>query len=207
MNYDYEAVKELQSVLANKVITYDDFYHIRRVCGIDVSYSHDVAYCSAVVMANKPGQPHKIAIVETVDSIMPVSNPYIPGFLMLREAEPILKTLRLLKDDYDLLLVDGHGLLHPRKCGLACYVGIMLDKPTVGIAKSRLCGIVRKDGYVEVGKEILGCVINKLYVSVGHKISLETAIAIVKEFGTEPLRIADIHSKAQRRRKERGASG
>jgi deoxyribonuclease V len=120
---------------------------------------------------------------------------------MLREAGPIMHTLGMLKNDYDLLMVDGHGLLHPRRCGLACYVGVTLDKPTIGVAKSRLCGTVRSDCFVEVGGEILGYAINRLYVSVGHRISLKTAIAIVEEFGTQPLRLADVNSKAQKRRK------
>jgi deoxyribonuclease V len=142
------------------------------------------------------------SVIESVDAETAVTHPYVPGLLMLREAGPILHTLRMLKGGYDLLMVDGHGLLHPRRCGLACYVGVTLNKPTIGVAKSRLCGTVRPDGFVELGGEILGYAISKkLYVSVGHRTSLKTAIAIVKEFGTEPLRLADINSKAQKRRK------
>jgi deoxyribonuclease V len=121
---------------------------------------------------------------------------------MLREAEPAMHTLAMLKGEYDLLLVDGHGRLHPRKCGLACYLGVTLDKPAIGVAKSRLCGTMRSDGFVEMGGEVLGYVISKkMYVSVGHRISLETAITIVQELGIEPLRLADIKSKMQKRRK------
>jgi deoxyribonuclease V len=121
---------------------------------------------------------------------------------MLRETGPVFHALGMLKSHYDLLLVDGHGLLHPRRCGLACYVGVTLDKPTIGVAKSRLCGTVRPDGFVEMGGEVLGCAISrKLYVSVGHRVSLKTAIAIVKEIGTKPLRLADVNSKEQKRRK------
>ena len=203
MKSNYDAAIKLQKETAAKVVTYDDFYHIQRICGVDVAYDDNIAYCSAVVVDNNREQSqNEIVIVETVDKKTTVLHPYAPGFLMLREAGPILETLSLLKGNYDLLLIDGHGLLHPRKCGLACYIGVMLDKPTIGIAKSRLCGTVLKDGYVELRSEILGCIINKLYVSVGHKISLETAIAVVKEFGTESLRIADINSKKQRRKKE-----
>jgi deoxyribonuclease V len=120
---------------------------------------------------------------------------------MLREAPPIFHTLKLLKNNYDLLLVDGHGLLHPRKCGLACYIGVTLDKPTIGIAKSLLCGTVRPDGFIELDGEILGYAISKkLYVSVGHRITLKTAIALVKELGTGPLRLADINSKEKRKK-------
>lgn len=185
----------LQKEIAKKVVTRDDFDSISRICGVDVAYDGDNAYCSAVVM--KGG-----LVVESVDSQMTVKYPYMPGLLMLREAEPMRRTLATLKGDYDLLLVDGHGRLHPRKCGLACYLGVTLDKPAIGVAKSRLCGTTRPDGFVEMGGEVLGYAISKkMYVSVGHRISLETAITIVQELGIEPLRLADIKSKVQKRRK------
>jgi deoxyribonuclease V len=189
-----DAIK-LQKEISKKVVARDDIDRIKRVCGVDVAYAGDTAFCSAVVMEGR-------SVVESVDVQVAVTHPYVPGLLMLREAGPILHALAMLKGGYDLLLVDGHGLLHPRKCGLACYVGVTLDKPTIGVAKSRLCGTVRPDGFVEVKGEVLGYAISKkLYVSVGHRISLKTAIAIVKELGTEPLRLADINSKAQKMRK------
>jgi deoxyinosine 3'endonuclease (endonuclease V) len=186
----------LQKEVAKKVVAEDDFGRIDRVCGVDVAYSRNDAYCSAVVM----GRDFKL--IESVDTETTATHPYVSGLLMLREAGPILHALQMLKSDYDLLLVDGHGLLHPRKCGLACYVGVTLDRSTIGVAKSRLCGTVRPDGFVEMDDEILGYAFSKkLYVSAGHRISLKTAIAIVKELGTEPLRLADINSKMQKRRK------
>jgi deoxyribonuclease V len=192
LKYD-DAIK-LQKEISKKVVATDDLGVIKRICGVDVAYAGDTAYCSAVVMEGQ-------SVVESVDEEETVTHPYVPGLLMLREAGPILHALSMLKDGYDLLLVDGHGLLHPRRCGLACYVGVTLDKPTIGVAKSRLCGTVRLDGFVEVDGEVLGYAVSKkLYVSVGHKISLKTAISIVKE-GVEPLGQADINSRAQKRRK------
>lgn len=186
----------LQKEVAKKVVTKDDFGSIDRVCGVDVAYSRNVAYCSAVVMDKD------LKLIESVDAETTATHPYVPGLLMLREAGPILHALEMLKSDYDLLLVDGHGLLHPRKCGLACYVGVTLERPTIGVAKSRLYGTVRPDGFVEMDGEILGYALSKkLYVSAGHRISLKTAMAIVKELGAEPLRLADINSKMQKRRK------
>jgi len=190
----YEDAIKLQKDIARKVIARDDFGKIKRVCGVDIAYDGDTAYCSAVVM--EKGE----VVLESIDHKTKVSHPYVPGLLMLREAEPILQTVKLLKS-YDLLLVDGHGLLHPRKCGLACYVGVTLDKPTIGVAKSRLCGKVRQDDYLEFRGEILGFMFGKkMYLSVGHRVSLETAIAIVKELGTEPLSLADVNSKVQKRK-------
>jgi deoxyribonuclease V len=193
----YDDAIRLQNETAKKVISQDDFSEINAICGVDVAYMGDVAYCSAVVM-DKNSQ-----LVESVDAETVAKHSYVPGLLMLREAEPIFHTLKMLKSSYDLLLVDGHGILHPRKCGLACYIGVNLDKPTIGIAKSLLCGTIKPGGFIEMGGEILGyAASSKMYISVGHKISLKTAIAIVEELGTEPLRKADINSKAQKMGKE-----
>jgi len=192
----YDDAIRMQNEIAKKVVTQDEFSEINRICGVDVAYMDDAAYCSAVVMERNS------KLVESVNAETVATHSYVPGLLMLREAEPIIHALRMLVSSYDLLLVDGHGILHPRKCGLACHIGVILDKPTIGIAKSLLCGTVKPGGYMELAGEILGyAASNKMYVSVGHKISLKTAIAIVKELGIEPLRNADINSKAQKMRK------
>ena len=189
----------LQKNIAKKVVAAkDDFGEISSICGVDVAYrgSSNAAYCSAVIMDKNMQQ-----LVESVDVQTIVKYPYVPGLLMLREAEPIFYTLKLLKNSYDLLLIDGHGLLHPRRCGLACYIGVTLDRPTIGIAKRRLCGTVRPDGFVELDGEILGYAINKkLYISVGHRVTLKTAITLVKELGIEPLRLADINSRKNKKK-------
>ena len=203
MNENYTKIIELQNEFSKKVITHDylNNNNIRNVCGIDVSYKDLNAFCSAVIV-NK----NTLEIIEIVNEKSTISYPYIPGLFMLREGEPLLKIVRLLKNLFDVLLIDGHGILHPRQCGLASYVGIMIDKPTIGVAKNLLCGSILESNYVEYNKTILGYRIKKnnkkdIYVSVGHKISLETSIDIVKkltkksEFIPEPLRIADIYSK------------
>jgi deoxyribonuclease V len=190
----------LQEKTAKEVISAkDDFGDILRICGVDVAYSgsSNAAYCSAVIMDRNMQN-----LVESIDAQTVVKHPYVPGLLMLREAEPIFYTLKLLKNSYDLLLVDGHGLLHPRKCGLACFVGVTLNKPTIGVAKSLLCGAVRPDGFVELDGELLGYAISKkIYISVGHRITLKTAVELVKEVGIEPLRLADINSKRNRKKR------
>ena len=203
MKENYTKIIELQNKFAKKVINHDymNKNNIHNVCGIDVSYKDLNAFCSAVIV-NK----NTLEITEIVNEKSIVEYSYIPGLFMLKEAEPLLKILRLLKNPFDLVLIDGHGILHPRKCGLASYIGIIVDKPTIGVAKSLLCGAILENNYVEYNKTILGYRISKnnkknIYVSVGHKISLETAIDIIKkltkksEFIPEPLRIADINSK------------
>ncbi len=198
----YADAIRLQKNIAKKVVAAkDDFGRISSICGVDIAYSDsnsNAAYCSAVIMDRNMQK-----LVESVDVQTIVKYPYVPGLLMLREAEPIFYTLKLLKNTYDLLLIDGHGLLHPRKCGLACYIGVTLDKPTIGVAKSRLCGTVRPDGFVELDGEILGYAISKkLYISVGHRITLKTAIALVRELGIEPLKLADINSRINKKKSE-----
>ena len=200
----YAEVIKLQKELAKKVITRDDFdSNVEFICGVDVSYRKKIAYCSAVII-NK----ENFEIIETVRSKSEIKNPYIPGLFILRESAPILHTLRLITRPFQLLLVDGHGVLHPRRCGLACYIGIVTNIPTIGVAKSLLCGGVQPDNFVTHKGEILGYALKSnenskkvAYISVGHKISLLTSIELVKsitktnQFIPEPLRIADKLSK------------
>ena len=199
----YSDILDLQKEIAKDVISEDTLHKkIEYICGVDVSYRRNTAYCSAVIM-----KENTLDLIESVNTKSVVKHPYIPGLFILRESEPILTTLKLLKNHYDLLLVDGHGILHPRKCGLASYIGVLIDKPTIGVAKSILCGSIMEDQSVQYDGTVLGFAIKKegkkqIYVSVGHKISLTTAIQIIKrlikkeEWLPEPLRIADLNSKS-----------
>jgi deoxyribonuclease V len=196
-----EAIK-LQQNMAKDVVKHDVIgqQKIKHICCVDVSYRDKKAYSCAVVVERKT-----LAIVEEAYSQSIVENPYISGLLFLRESEPILAVLDKLHD-FDLLMIDGHGLLHPREFGIACYVGVKIDKPTIGVGKSLLCGKVIRNGNSQAvmfdGKK-LGIVLNTnskpIYVSIGHKVSLRTASKIVKEVTKyripEPLRLADINSR------------
>jgi deoxyribonuclease V len=201
----YANVIKLQEQLAKKVVLEDEFdQEIEFVCGVDVSYKKGIAHCSAVII-----KKNSLEIVEIVKSKSNIEYPYIPGLFILRESKPILRTLKLLKNTFQLLLIDGHGILHPRRCGLASYIGIITGNPTIGVAKSLLCGTLQADNFVKYNKDILGYAIEKegktkkkmIYVSLGHKISLRTSIHMVRsltkkeELIPEPLRIADISSK------------
>jgi deoxyribonuclease V len=196
-----ETIKSQQET-ANKVITEDTLdVELKHVCGIDVSYKDNLAYCSAAII-----DKDSLRKIESVNTSSIVSQPYIPGLFVLREYEPIINTLEYLRSEFQLLLIDGNGRLHPRKCGLASYIGVKIDKPTIGIAKSLLCGFIRKDQFVEYGGEILGFEIaidhkKQIYVSIGHRVSLPSAINVVKmltktdQWMPEPLRIAHINSR------------
>lgn len=203
---------ELQRVLSKLVTTTDSVpnYSIGQVCGVDVSYHMNKAYCAAIIMNR-----HSFEIIETKQSRSTVEFPYISGFFMLREAEPIFTTLKKLESSFDVLFVNAHGVLHPRRMGLASFIGLLVDKPTVGIAKRLLCGVENIESYVSVDQNICGKKItrdehNYVYVSVGHKISLETSIHLVKglyrEKGRipEPLMTADLVSKKFRTKDSSG---
>lgn len=199
---DYIRAIELQLRLSRKVVTKDCTNKIRKVCGVDVSYNNETARASAVVM-----DAVTLDVLEHITLETKVMTPYIPGFLMLRESKPILSVLKSLKNNFDLLIVDGNGQLHPRKCGIASYLGIILNKPTIGVAKSLLCGNI-KNNSIELNGKILGKVIEnkkgkKIYVSVGNKISLRNAVEIIKslikegQWQPEPIIIADKCSKRE----------
>jgi len=190
----------LQLKLANKVIS-KNFLSTKtqRICGVDCSYSKDRVYCSAVIIDKT-----SMKVINTSKIVTKVFFPYIPGFFMFREGPPILQIISSLADKFDVLLVDGHGILHPRGCGIASFVGLIINKPVIGIAKRLLCGYVRPDSKVIYNGKIVGCEVGtrkKIYVSVGNKISLKTAIELVKnttklnQWYPEPLRLADKFSR------------
>ncbi|MEM1991459.1 MAG: endonuclease V [Nitrososphaerota archaeon] len=175
----YEEAVELQVRMASMVSEYDFSKKYELFCGVDVAYSNQHAVAVAVIQ-NEDG-----SVVEVSKRRYTVRHVYVPGLLFLREAPPMLNVIKSLKNDFDVLLVDGNGRLHPRKFGIACYVGIMLDKPTIGVAKRLLCGQIKTVNgrrVVVLNGDIVGEAVAKdVYVSVGHKISLSTAVEIVKK--------------------------
>jgi len=194
-------VEKTQKEISRKVITRDVLgKQIRKICGIDVSYKENIAFCSAVIL-----DYNTLEEIEHVDYSLKTENDYISGYFMLREAKPILETLKKLNINYDILLIDGHGILHPRRCGLACYIGVILQKPTIGVAKKLLCGKLRKDSKVELDGEILGDSIEiknkRIFISIGNMITLKTASKIIKklilaeERYPEPLYLADKYAR------------
>ncbi|MFN4336013.1 MAG: endonuclease V [Candidatus Nitrosocaldus sp.] len=185
----FEAIKRYQSRMANNVVAYDviDARSIRYVVGVDVAYKGDTAFAVAVMVDRLDG-----SIVCEHGSISKVYIPYMPGLLFLREGAPMLRALMgLIKSigrvDECIILVDGNGMLHPRLFGLACYIGIIIDKPTIGVSKSLLCGTIHhRNGHTAVmleGKEVarvIGYNNKQFYISIGHKIGLDSAESIVR---------------------------
>ena len=141
---------------------------------LDVSYSKEKAFAAAVVC-----QAEGEKVVEVQTGVFGVHFPYIPGYLYIREAPSLLKILAQVESDYDLLLVDAHGRLHPRKAGLATIVGVLMEKPTVGVAKSLLTGEIRGIGRarpVYLHGEVEGLCLKDgrtFYASPGNMMSIE----------------------------------
>ena len=197
--------KEVQSRLAARVRRAGRVTAPRFIAGVDVSASRvGEMGTGAVVVLGYPG----LEIVEVKVIRGEVELPYMPGLLSFREAPLILRACEQLSTTPDIIVVDGQGIAHPRRFGLASHLGLLLNKPTVGCAKSRLCGIHDVPGdergstaELEDGGETIGAVVRTkqgtkpLYVSVGHRIELQDAVHWVLECCCgyrlpEPVRLA-----------------
>ena len=188
----------LQRVLSRRVSRIDDpDFEPRFLCGIDVAYDGDTAFVAAVVWNVAERE-----FVETVAMTDSVSTKYVPGFLGFREGPLLVRIAERLRVRPDVFLLDGQGVAHPRKFGLACHVGLALDWPTIGVAKSRLYGRSDQGKILDPEGEIIGRVVTadnrKFYVSVGHRISLQTASDLVEKSivngHPSPLRQAHLES-------------
>ena len=178
---DTDHAVSLQRDLSTRVKRIDDAnFEPRFLCGMDVSYHGDTAFVAAAVWdaANKK-------MVETATMVNSVLTRYVPGFLGFREGPLLVRVAEKLRVRPDVFLIDGQGVAHPRKFGLACHVGLALDKPTIGVAKSRLYGRSHQGKILDPGGEMIGRILiagsRKFYVSVGHRISLQTASDLVEK--------------------------
>jgi len=178
---DLIKLKQEQVKLARKVIVRDQVDEIKTVAGCDIAYTNDNIVCAIIVM-DYPSM--KVREFKTTSGR--VRFPYISGYLSYREAPLMIETYHQLEMDPDVMIVDGNGILHPRKMGLACYMGLSLDKPTIGVAKNLLVGELEKDSVVLNG-DVIGKLLETkhkakpIYVSPGHKVSMKTAVKVIKE--------------------------
>ncbi len=202
----------LQKELRHKVRIKDEGRAIRLIAGIDVGYDPalNISRCAIVLMEAQTLELSFSNIVE-----QPTPFPYVPGLLSFREAPIILDTLKTLPRQPDLLMIDGHGIAHPRRLGIASHVGVLANMPAVGVAKKRLAGVYKEPGpnkgdtsaLMDKGEKI-GTVLRSktnvkpLFISPGHRISHEKALEIVmaclrKHRLPEPTRLADRLSKKE----------
>jgi deoxyribonuclease V len=204
----------LQKRLAAEVVLEDSIPDQPKwVAGVDVSYRRQGAtFHAAVVVLDF----HDMSVIEQSTATGQVDFPYIPGLLSFRELPILLDAFRQLTIVPDAVLVDGQGRAHPRRFGLACHLGLWLDLPTIGCAKTRLCGTAVQPGekrgaWVPLvdGEEEIGRVVRTrdrvrpLYVSPGHKVDGRKAVEIVLACGRgyrlpEPTRQAHLCSNRVR---------
>jgi deoxyribonuclease V len=195
----------LQKTLAAQVDTHTpiDLDHLELVAGVDVSVKNDTSR-AAVVVLTFPG----LQVVETALAKIPTPFPYITGLLSFREGAVILEAQKKLQSQPGAYIFDGQGFAHPRRIGIACHIGLWWDAPTVGCGKTWLTGqhgeLAPEKGSFELLKdkgEDVGVVlrtrtnVKPVYVSAGHKATLETARELVLRCATryrlpEPIRAA-----------------
>ena len=176
---------------------------ITHLVGCDATYFRGLTLAAATLVDYE-----KLELLETKSVKEKTRFPYIPGLLAFREAPSVLRAIRALGARSYVCLVDAHGLAHPRRFGLACFVGIALDRPTIGVAKSLLYGQVEGNQVVDKeGRQIAEVVPlpesrKTIYVSVGHKISLKDSVRIVKYCLSKrgPIPISLAHEEVTRQK-------
>ncbi len=198
--------RAIQERLRGRVIAADRFGEIRYIAGVDVGFeARNTVTRAAVVVLSLP----ELALEEEVLAKRPTAFPYVPGLLSFREAPAVLDALASLRHTPDLLLCDGQGIAHPRRLGIASHLGVLLDVPAIGVAKTRLTGEhgpvpAARGGWAPLtdGGECIGAVLRSragvkpLYISPGHRVGVETAVQWVMRCVTryrlpETTRLAD----------------
>jgi len=180
---------------------------LERIAGVDVAYARGLSIGAAVVLESP-----SLEVVSEAYVVVPTLFPYIPTLLSFREVYPALLAVKRLGERFDILFVDGNGVLHPFRAGFASHLGVVLDVPAIGIAKKLLCGRIGewRGRWAPIldGGEVIGAAVRTsergraIYVSIGHKVSLETAVRLTlwaTRGGSklpEPIRAA--HSLASR---------
>lgn len=202
---------DIQKELASRVKKEPLSEPVETVGGLDVSVREDFVQAAAVVV--------RVDDKEIVDRAVfrgPIAFPYIPGLLSFREMPAILPVLEQLSVWPDVFMTDSQGLAHQRRFGLACHLGVLLDRPTLGVAKSRLTGTYEEPGsekgsytYLHDGDDVIGAVvrtrtnIKPVFVSIGHRIVLDEAIQLTLDCTTRykipaPTRQAHLLSREKR---------
>lgn len=198
---------EIQRELREKVISTRGFGELKTIAGADIAVlkGESKLLCGIIVFSFPD-----LDEIERVYCLVEEKFPYIPGLLSFREGPAIMETYKRLENKPDLLMIDGQGIAHPRGFGLACHVGVLLDVPTLGVAKKRLYGRYDEPGekrgswtpLLSGEGEVVGSVlrtrdgVKPVFVSVGHRIdpdsARETALACARGYRIpEPTRLAD----------------
>ncbi|MBS3138676.1 endonuclease V [Candidatus Woesearchaeota archaeon] len=204
---DFDKLREEQTRLSKSVIIADRFRKVETIAGIDQSYmGNDIISCIVVCNAKT------LEVIETQSATVPSMIPYKPGFLAYREMPAMIEAFGKLENSPDIILVDGHGITHPRKMGIATHVGLVLGRPTIGIAQSLITGNI-ENGKIFIDNELRGFEVRTkeharvLYVSPGHMVSLGASLKIVQDCLRHPHKLPEplhlAHKAARRELKER----
>ncbi len=193
--FERKRLEKEQRELSKKLVLKDDFGSLRIVAGGDLTFldiwkNPTVGLAAFVLVDFENGKIIEEVVIEGL-----VDFPYIPTFLAYRELPLLLKAFENLKTKADIYIIDGQGIAHPRKMGIASHFGVVLDVPSIGVAKSLLYGIYEEPpprGYSPLysrdSKEILGWVIRpgwgrfKMFVSPGHRVSVNTSLSVIMRF-------------------------
>jgi deoxyribonuclease V len=178
---------DLQKRLSQEVVRKSGLKTVETVAGVDTGYSGGMARAAVVNLKFPSLEP-----VEHAVALGRLNFPYIPGLLSFREGPVILEALTKLTQAPDLLIFDGHGMAHPRRFGLACHIGLLVDIPSIGCAKTKLMGQYDEPDpehgsfrYLTDQGEIIGAVlrtrnnVKPVFVSIGHKVNLKDSIKFV----------------------------
>jgi deoxyribonuclease V len=205
---DPEIVRQLtaqQNEMQQRVVLQKPDFDLRLIAGCDSSFIGEDTILSVFVLLSYPD----LEVLEKVWHHGPVELPYIPGFLAFREAPNLLEAYKKLQQKPDLIMVDGHGISHPRRLGIATHLGIHLDKPTMGVAKKVLVGKYKEPDSAKGSvapllykEEVIANVlrtkdnVKPVFVSPGHLMDLKSATDIAMACATkyklpEPTRLAD----------------
>ena len=172
---DLFKASQAQVMIARKVKIQKLLREPRSIVGLDVSYRGETGFAAAVLINYKTLEIEEVEVAEGR-----VVFPYIPGYLAFREAPLMLKALMRLKGEKDLLVVNGHGIAHPRRCGIASYLGVIMGLPSIGVAKRLLAGsVVERNGkrLIVIDGIVAGVVLrlgkSDLYITIGHMVDIE----------------------------------
>jgi deoxyribonuclease V len=210
-NVSPDEARALQSAWAPDVITTDGFGAVARIAGVDASYDDAAGMAQAAVAVLDAAT---LNVIETKIICVPCHFPYVPHLLSFRELPAVIAALEALQCVPDLIVCDGHGRAHARRFGLACHLGVLFDVATIGCAKTRLTGTGPMPGTARASQsdlvsrgEVVGRILRTrtntrpVFVSVGHRISLDTACAWILRLSPqfrlpETTRAADKLSRA-----------
>lgn len=207
--FSVEKARRAQTRLAAMAVSQGIPRPVRFVCGVDAAYTENRSIGAAAILDYRT-----LATVEVKTGVTRTRFPYIPSLLSYREIPPIVKAVKALRHHVDVFLVNGHGMLHPQRAGLATHFGVVLNVASIGVAKEVLCGRVGSFGPggwapILLDDRVAGAAVRisdkgrSIIVSVGNRVSLPEAIDIVRNCTTEhmmpePIRIA--HTEANKLR-------